>query len=63
MGRGSVGMRVDLTCQGLHAALLDVPAVLTPAWASALRQLNLTQAKSIEECPPGWPPWRGMTDA
>lgn len=48
-----VAQRVDLACEGVRAALLDVPAVLTPAWEQALRQLNLPLGKSIEVWPAG----------
>ena len=44
---------VELTCQGVYAVLLDVPPALTPEWEQILRQLQLTQAKSIEVWPAG----------
>ena len=44
---------VELTCQGVNAVRLDVPPALTPQWEKALRQLQLTQAKSIEIWPAG----------
>jgi hypothetical protein len=44
---------VELTCQGVHAVLLDVPSALTQEWEQALRQLQVTQAKSIEVWPAG----------
>lgn len=44
---------VALTCQGVHAVLLDVPAALTPEWEQALKQFQVTQAKSIEVWPAG----------
>lgn len=51
--RCDVARDVELTCQGVHALLLDVPVALTPDWESALRQLKVTQAKSIEVWPAG----------
>jgi hypothetical protein len=45
--------RVHLTCEGVHAALFEVPDVLTPAWERGLRELNLTIGKSIEVWPAG----------
>ncbi len=44
---------VDLACQGVHACLLDMPSVLTPEWEQALRDLQVSQAKSIEVWPAG----------
>lgn len=44
---------VELTCQGVHAVTLDVPSALTQEWEQALRQLQVTQAKSIEVWPAG----------
>lgn len=44
---------VELTCQGVHAVLLDVPAVVTSEWEQALKQFQVTQAKSIEVWPAG----------
>lgn len=44
---------VELTCQGVGAVLLDVPAALTFEWEQALHQLQVTQAKSIEVWPAG----------
>lgn len=49
----SVARPVELTCQGVHAVLLDVPAALTSEWDQALKQLHVTQAKSIEVWPAG----------
>lgn len=48
-----VARSVELTCQGVHAVLLDVPSALTPEWEQALRQLQVTQAKAIEVWPAG----------
>jgi len=44
---------VELTCQGVHAVLIDVPSALPPEWELALRRLQVTQAKSIEVWPAG----------
>lgn len=44
---------VELACQGVHAVLLDVPAALTTEWEQALKQFQVTQAKSIEVWPAG----------
>lgn len=44
---------VDLSCQGVYAAILDVPAALTAEWEQALKQFQITQAKSIEVWPAG----------
>lgn len=44
---------VELTCQGVHAVLLDVPSTLTPEWEQTLKQFKVTQAKSIEVWPAG----------
>jgi hypothetical protein len=44
---------VELMCQGVYAVFLDIPPALTPDWEQVLRQLKLTQAKSIEVWPAG----------
>ncbi|HEY0136301.1 MAG TPA: hypothetical protein VGB85_19585, partial [Nannocystis sp.] len=49
----SLARHVDLTCQGLHAVCLDVPSVFSPEWEQLLRQIQVTQAKSIEVWPAG----------
>jgi len=51
--RSNLARQVELTCQGVHAVLIDVPPALTPEWEQALRQLQVTQAKSIEVWPAG----------
>ncbi|MBX3207425.1 MAG: hypothetical protein KF764_20420 [Labilithrix sp.] len=53
LARPSLARPVELTCQGVHAVLLDVPAALTSEWEQALKQLQVTQAKSIEVWPAG----------
>ena len=49
----SLARSVELTCQGLHAVLLDVPPALTSEWERALKQLEVSQAKAIEVWPAG----------
>ncbi|XXF79749.1 hypothetical protein P2318_08305 [Myxococcaceae bacterium GXIMD 01537] len=51
--RSDLARHVEITCQGVHALLLDVPTALTPEWEQALRQFQVTQAKSIEVWPAG----------
>jgi hypothetical protein len=51
--RSPVARPVELTCQGVHAVLLDVPSTLTSEWEQVLKQLQVTQAKSIEVWPAG----------
>ncbi|KGO35176.1 MAG: hypothetical protein WBN83_08250 [Desulfoprunum sp.] len=51
--RSSLTPPVELTCQGINAVLLDVPASLTSEWEQALKQLQVSQAKSIEVWPAG----------
>jgi hypothetical protein len=48
-----VARPVDIACQGVQGVLLDVPAALTLEWEQALKQLHVTQAKSIEVWPAG----------
>lgn len=48
-----VARPVELSCQGVHAVLLDVPTVLTSEWQQALKQLQVRQAKLIEVWPAG----------
>lgn len=44
---------VDLECEGVHAALLELPEALTSDWEEALRRLGLGQAKIVEVWPAG----------
>ena len=53
LARPNLARHLELTCQGVHAVLIDVPPALTPEWEQALRQLQVTQAKSIEVWPAG----------
>ena len=50
---GSLARPVDIGCEGVHAAILELPAALSPEWEDALRDLGLTQAKTIEVWPAG----------
>src|SRR5581483_5257827 len=52
-GGSPLARSVELTCEGVHTVFLDVPSALTQEWEHALRQLQLTQAKSIEVWPAG----------
>ncbi len=51
--RSDLARHVALTCEGVHAVLLDVPSAITQEWEQALRQFQVTQAKSIEVWPAG----------
>lgn len=44
---------INLACEGIDGALLDVPAALTDEWEKTLRGLGLGQAKTIEVWPAG----------
>lgn len=44
---------IEITCEGAYGALLELPDALTLEWEEALRQLGITQAKSIEVWPAG----------
>lgn len=48
-----IARAVDVRCEGVHGALIEVPTALTPEWEEALRRLGLTQAKTIEVWPAG----------
>lgn len=48
-----VGSSVELTCEGVHALLLETPAAITPDWERALKELQLGQAKLVEVWPAG----------
>ena len=52
---------VNLNCQGVHGALLDLPEALTPDWEEALRRLGLDQSRTVEVWPAGLAPvaWDG----
>lgn len=49
----SLARSVEVTCQDVQAVFLDVPSALTQEWELTLRQLKITQAKSIEVWPAG----------
>jgi hypothetical protein len=51
--RSEIARHVELSCQGVHALLLDLPPALTPEWEQVLRQLQIAQSKSIEVWPAG----------
>ncbi len=53
LASSSLTRRIEVMCQGVHAVLLDVPSALTQEWEQVLRQLQITQAKSIEVWPAG----------
>lgn len=53
IARSALARSVGLACQGMHAVVLNVPTALTQEWEQTLRQLQLTQAKSIEVWPAG----------
>lgn len=53
LASSTLARNVDVTCQGVHAVLLNVPSALTREWEQALRQFQITQAKSIEVWPAG----------
>lgn len=44
---------IDLSCQGVHGAILDLPSALDEDWEETLRHLGLGQAKTIEVWPAG----------
>lgn len=44
---------VELECEGVHGALLELPVALTPDWVDALRSLGLGPAKTVEVWPAG----------
>ena len=44
---------VQLQCEGVHGALIDVPTALTPQWEAVLARLRLGRAKRIEVWPAG----------
>lgn len=44
---------VELNCEGMHGAMCTLPAALSPSWEALLKQLGLSQARSIEVWPAG----------
>jgi hypothetical protein len=44
---------INLECEGVHCAILDLPQALTEEWEETLRRLGLGQAKAIEVWPAG----------
>lgn len=53
LGRSDLARPVTLACEGVQAVSLDLPRALTPEWEEVLRQLRVTQARSIEVWPAG----------
>jgi hypothetical protein len=52
---------VDLQCERVYGALLDLPSALTSQWEQVLQRLGLAQAKTVEVWPVGLSPvvWDG----
>ena len=44
---------IDINCEGVHAARIELPSALTREWEEALRGLGLSQSKKIEVWPAG----------
>ena len=45
--------QIELACEGIHAAMLDVPEALETDWQEAILNLGLGQARTIEVWPAG----------
>jgi hypothetical protein len=45
--------QIDLSCEGVYGAILELPQSLTEDWEEALLNLGLSQAKTIEVWPAG----------
>lgn len=45
--------KVDLNCEGMHGGMCVLPAALSAGWETLLKQLGLSQARSIEVWPAG----------
>ena len=52
---------IDIVCEGVEGALLDLPQALTVGWEESLRNLGLGQARTVEVWPAGLAPiaWDG----
>ena len=52
---------IDIECEGVEGALLDLPQALTVDWEESLRNLGLGQARTVEVWPAGLAPvaWDG----
>ena len=52
---------IELNCDGVHGALIDLPKVLPLDWEEALRYLGLEQSRTVEVWPAGLAPvaWDG----
>lgn len=44
---------IELSCKGVHGALIELPAALSLEWEDCLRRLGINQAKTIEVWPAG----------
>ena len=44
---------VDIECEGVHAAILDLPVSLTEDWQQSIQKQGLGQARAIEVWPAG----------
>ena len=44
---------IDLSCEGIHGALLELPQALTVDWEQSLETLGLGQAKTVRVWPAG----------
>ena len=44
---------VDLACEGVHGAILELPQALTRDWQESIKALGLGQARNIEVWPAG----------
>ena len=52
---------IDIECEGVEGALLNLPQALTVGWEESLRNLGLGQARTVEVWPAGLAPvaWDG----
>ena len=44
---------IDLTCEGVHAAIIELPTALTTEWQRTVQKLGLGQARTVEAWPAG----------
>ena len=44
---------IDVACEGVHAAILDLPGSLGADWQESIQKLGLGQARTIEVWPAG----------
>ena len=45
--------QIELACEGIHAAILDLPEFLETGWQEFIRNLGLGQARTVEAWPAG----------